>query len=211
MPLIKSPSKKALKKNIETEMSANPSKEDRAQNLAVAFSVQRKNQRKKMAEGGKVSPTPTPDKAWSQKDKDDFSEGMNHGSPLFQKMKSAVGLAEGGEVCSHCSGSGKMIQQAEEAVEPPHAEPREGHEEKHNRSILDDVMSKHKMMAREVDEDEVEGPATDISHNIDAVDESIYDDSQLSEQPEDSNEHDVELDSDKHDSVSKIMRKMKKG
>ena len=53
MPLIKSGSKKALKKNIATEMEAHPG--NPKQSLAIAFSVQRKNKRKKMAEGGGVS------------------------------------------------------------------------------------------------------------------------------------------------------------
>ena len=54
MPLVQSPSKKAFQKNVKTEMEANPDKKDRAQNLAIAYSIQRKN-RKKMAEGGVVS------------------------------------------------------------------------------------------------------------------------------------------------------------
>ncbi len=53
MPLIKSSSKKAFKKNVETEMDANPSPEDRKQNLAIAFATQRKA-KKKMARGGIV-------------------------------------------------------------------------------------------------------------------------------------------------------------
>jgi len=54
MPLIKSSSKQAFKKNVETEMKANPGK--RAQNLAIAYSVMRKNKGKKkmMAEGGEA-------------------------------------------------------------------------------------------------------------------------------------------------------------
>jgi hypothetical protein len=52
MPLIQSPSKKAFQKNVKTEMEANPSKKDRAQNLAIAYGVQRKNRK---AKGGVVS------------------------------------------------------------------------------------------------------------------------------------------------------------
>lgn len=51
MPLIQSKSKKALKENIETEMNENPNKK---QAIAIAFNVQRKNKRKKMADGGMV-------------------------------------------------------------------------------------------------------------------------------------------------------------
>lgn len=46
---MRSPSKKALQSNIETEMNANPSPKDRKQNLAIAYSVQRQN---KKANGG---------------------------------------------------------------------------------------------------------------------------------------------------------------
>jgi hypothetical protein len=53
MPLIQSKSKKAFEKNVKTEMDANPGKENRAQNLAIAYSIKRKNS-KKMAHGGKV-------------------------------------------------------------------------------------------------------------------------------------------------------------
>lgn len=52
MPLIKSPSKKAFKKNVETEMHAHPDK--RAQDLAIAYSIKRKSARKKKASGGTV-------------------------------------------------------------------------------------------------------------------------------------------------------------
>lgn len=50
MPLLKSPSKKAFKKNIETEMHAG---KPQKQSLAIAYDIKRKNERK-MAKGGKV-------------------------------------------------------------------------------------------------------------------------------------------------------------
>ncbi len=53
MPLIKSGSKKAFQKNVKAEMEAHPGADHRAQNLAIAYSIKRKN-RKKMADGGKV-------------------------------------------------------------------------------------------------------------------------------------------------------------
>lgn len=55
MPLVKSASKKALKENIETEMEEHPGKENRAQNLAIAYNMKRQA-RKKMADGGSVAP-----------------------------------------------------------------------------------------------------------------------------------------------------------
>jgi len=51
MPLIKSKSKKAVSKNIETEMDAGKPKD---QSIAIALNVQRKAKAKKMASGGMV-------------------------------------------------------------------------------------------------------------------------------------------------------------
>lgn len=45
--------------------------------------------------------------------------------------------------------------------------------------------------------------------NFDAAKKELYDDSQLSDQPEDSNEHGDDIDSDKHDMISQIRRKLK--
>jgi hypothetical protein len=60
MPLIKSKSKKAFEKNVATEMRANPGPENRAQNLAIAYSVKRKAaHKKKMAKGGNVDEGPS--------------------------------------------------------------------------------------------------------------------------------------------------------
>jgi hypothetical protein len=52
MPLMKKASKKAFQHNVKAEMEAHPDK--RKQDLAIAYSVQRKA-KKKMAEGGAVS------------------------------------------------------------------------------------------------------------------------------------------------------------
>lgn len=51
MPLIQSKSKKAFSNNVEKEMDAG---KPQKQSLAIAYSVKRKNQRKKMASGGKI-------------------------------------------------------------------------------------------------------------------------------------------------------------
>jgi hypothetical protein len=52
MPLIHRKSEKAFKKNIETEMEAHPGPENRARDLAIAYSVKRKA---KKASGGTVN------------------------------------------------------------------------------------------------------------------------------------------------------------
>lgn len=57
MPLIKKSSKKALEKNIKTEMDANPGKEHKSQDLAIAYSTQRMAKKKGMAHGGMAKPS----------------------------------------------------------------------------------------------------------------------------------------------------------
>lgn len=52
MPLMKSPSKKAFSKNVKMEMDSGKPQD---QSLAIAYSVKRKNAKKKMANGGPVS------------------------------------------------------------------------------------------------------------------------------------------------------------
>lgn len=71
MPLIKSGSKKALKKNIEVEMEANP--ENKKQDLAIAFDIQRRNKRKKMFNGGEAAPA------------DAVSKGASMSGPEFDE------------------------------------------------------------------------------------------------------------------------------
>jgi hypothetical protein len=232
MPLIKSGSKKALMKNIKTEMEAHPGKENRAQNLAIAYSVQRKNKKKHMAEGGKVEHDA--DKPWSHEDKKDFAQGASEMSPLAQKIKNAVmgtpspapqmkahggemheedmHEEHGGEVCSHCAGTGKMSHMSHH--ERMEHEP--DHEMPHDKSMVERIMQKRKHMAEggqvDLEEHAVEGPGERDKQNLEASKKEMYDDSQLEAQPMDSNEHGDDLeDEDEHgqDHISKIMRKMK--
>lgn len=49
MPLMRSPSKKAFSKNVETEMDAG---KPQGQSLAIAYDIKRKNSKKKFAKGG---------------------------------------------------------------------------------------------------------------------------------------------------------------
>lgn len=56
MPLIKSPSKKAFKENMESEMDSGKPKD---QSLAIAYDVKRRNKRKKMAYGGSADEGPS--------------------------------------------------------------------------------------------------------------------------------------------------------
>lgn len=59
----------------------------------------------------------------------------------------------------------------------------------------------------DMDANNLEGPGTDISRNIEAKDEMAYDDDQLSDQPLESIGDDIEADT--HDRVEMIRRKLK--
>lgn len=361
MPLIKSGSKRALKKNIETEMNARPDNRDQA--LAIAYDVQRRNKRKKMAAGGiakdqepvnpRVNPklrseyegdnnpgtpkrksddmrpskeqymgqrmadggevedekelhldmepivmTTEPSK---QKDSDDeadskekkyadggmisnqkenynkglndFSKGFNKGpdspSEMWSNIKEGLGfgkekdderqMAYGGPAVRNDRNPGTPSRKpddrrlnpdgymsndwaggADSERKPDNMRPLEDeymaddmegyadggevegypeNDDPNNSSVVEKILAKRRMMAAggevndeqaDVQENGEEGPATDISYNVDAKDHDIYDDEQLSEQPEDSNEHTVDLeDEDSHDRIAQIMKKLK--
>ncbi len=96
MPLIQSSSKKALKSNIETEMEAHPSKKHRAQDLAIAYSTQRRNMhKKKMAMGGEMPPKADMEKEshYDAPEKDFEIDDLADSILARRKM-----MAEGGEV-----------------------------------------------------------------------------------------------------------------
>lgn len=194
MPLIKSASKKALKENIKTEMDANPGKKDRAQNLAIAYNIQRKAKAKKMADGGMASPSPSPESSPSPSVDLDFADKMGKA----MGGKGAVNKAKGG-----------MIEKSDKA----HASEDT---DEHYESIADAILAKKrkaKMMAEggQVDLEEHSEEHSNLYDKLDEeiADEPIYDDTQISAQPEDSNEHGDDIESDKHDMVDRIRSKMR--
>lgn len=91
-------------------------------------------------------------------------------------------------------------------------------EDEHHASIAAAIMAKRdRMMMAEggevdLDENAMEQPNGYYARNEDAALKENYDD-QLSDldQPMDSNEHDVSIDSDEHDMISRIRSKMKRG
>lgn len=83
-------------------------------------------------------------------------------------------------------------------------------------SVVDSIMRKRKMMADggEVDLQDSNGDEhlnleDQLSYQA-ARKKTYYDNSQISKQPEDSNEHGDDIDSDEHDMISSIRRKMRK-
>lgn len=126
--------------------------------------------------------------------KEEYDELEPHRQgPKVHPMKM---MAEGGEI------------EQEEMLQP--------HEEEaidHAASIAAAIMSKRKMMADggEVDLDlnSMEQPNGYYEQNEDAALKENFDHMDGTGQPEDSNEHGHEIDSDKHDMVSMIRRRMK--
>lgn len=99
MPLIRGSSKKALKKNIETEMEAHPDKKE--QDLAIAYAVQRRNAHK-MAKGGMVDIDDMEDSREMDM-LDQSEEGEMDGVPksIVDAIRMKKRMAKGGMVESH--------------------------------------------------------------------------------------------------------------
>lgn len=115
MPLIKSDSNSARQKNIETEMRANPGKDSRAKNLAIAYSVQRRAKKKnKMSGGGKVDV-----------DQDNQSLMREDGVGSKQDAPSLSRYSDGGNISLEQSKSGAqssmkpLMRNAQMDNEPP--------------------------------------------------------------------------------------------
>lgn len=76
MPLMQSKSKKAFQSNLKTELKAGKPKD---QSLAISYNIQRKNAKKKMAQGGEITAKdesrPMPDQEFN----DSSDASMNRG------------------------------------------------------------------------------------------------------------------------------------
>lgn len=96
MPLMNSPSKKAMSKNIETEMKAG---KPQKQSIAIAYSIQKKNKRKKMADGGETQQNPKLEESKKQPTDSEKTRVEQFGDQLAvafgQKKKK---MADGGKV-----------------------------------------------------------------------------------------------------------------
>lgn len=155
---------------------------------------------KMMAEGGMIN------KAVSMKDAEEDNEqhpaGLESDNDQMKPsddeiMSDKMGgmYAEGGEV------DDMMQPHEEEAIE-------------HAASIAAAIMAKKKMMAEggqvDLNENSMEQPNAYYPRNEDEVLKENYDDDMKDmHQPEDSNEHGDEIESDKHDMISMIRRRMK--
>lgn len=187
MPLIKSPKKSAVSKNIKTEMeSGKPHK----QAIAIALSVQRAAKRKKHAEGGEV------DMALSEHAKEELRdlEKLEH---EHEAMLSPEDLEE------H-----EAAEEAEEEAAPMRM--KKG-------GMVDAIRRKQKMMAEggEVDLQDNENEQLNLEDQLSyqaARKKTYFDLDQLSDQPEDSNMHGDEAEKaegEPHSMIDAIRKKMK--
>ena len=187
MPLIKGKSKESFSKNVATEMdSGKPQK----QSLAIAYAVQRKA-KKKMFGGGRV------------KDEETTSAPKPAASPAWGSKEWAEKVKQGVE--------GKPVQKAHGGEIHPSDLMSD---EERSESIVDAIMRKRKMADGgmvDLEENSEEEVNQYYGLNSKAADEPQYDDSQLEDQPMDSNEHGDDIESDKHDMVSRIRAKLRKG
>lgn len=200
MPLIQGKSKKSFEKNVKAEMDAG---KPQKQSLAIAFSVQRKNKPKKMAYGGMARDTQEPAVPMKKADdmrlpKEDYMGDKAYGGPDPERKPDDKRLPEDEYMADHFAKGG--MADADE----------------HYSSIADAILAKKKHAKAYAD-----GGMVDLEHNSeeepnqyygmdeDAAKKEMYDDDQLMDQPEDSNEHGDEIDSDKHDMVDAIRKKIK--
>jgi hypothetical protein len=232
MPLIQGKSKKSLQKNIKTEMEAHPGKEHRAQDLAIAYSVQRKNMHKK-AKGGMISEEigkgPEQDRephmgsGYAKGGRVEMEIGKKpeedmepHMSPIRESYKSvpeseydADAFEDGDDVSMH---GVRMARggMAEDMIEDEHHEPM---------SVTEAIMRrKAARMARggEVEDGQVDlAEHSEESSNMEdrysyaANGKEQYDLDQVGEEPMDSNERGDDIDGDEHDMISKLRSKIK--
>lgn len=233
MPLIQSKSKKALKSNIKTEIDAHPDK--KKQDLAIAFSVQRQNKKKK-AKGGMVSSfTKDPD---MQKKESNLPEHAQRSKDSFAKEKMAPMYAKGGQIPNldmesnfkneeraHVARGGEMTEDSE--AENLQSKPAPSstadvhpadfmHEEERAQSIAHAILGKRKRMAEggmvDLEANSEESPNMADEYNFDANGKEQYDDSQLGLDPMDSNETGDEREDaseNKHDMISSIRKHLK--
>lgn len=201
MPLIKSKSKKAFEHNLKAEMEAGKPKD---QSLAIAYSIQSKNKRKKMADGGQVPEEKHPMPEHEEMESKEMESKEEEKSPRISM--DSLSDEEMAMIMEH------RAHEASESPEEERAEHEEDELEEDHPSVAHAIMAKRKKMA--------DGGMVDLNKNSEedlnnedqmsfrAGLKEQYDLDQLDPQPLDSNEHGDSIDSDEHDMVSAIRKKM---
>lgn len=200
MPLIKGKSKKAFESNLKAEMHAGKPQD---QALAIAYNVQRQAKKKKMAAGGEVGKGPMPGF-----EKRYYEKAGSEGS--MAKMMSKGGMIPEGSEDDMSPGMSPI----RESYMSPEEQVFMANHFASGGSVADAIRMKKKMysdggMVDIQENGEEEGSSPYDRQNMEAVKKELYDDDQISEQPEDSNEHGDDIEEDKHDMVGAIRKKIK--
>lgn len=216
MPLMQGKSKKAFESNIETEMDAG---KPQKQSLAIAYSVKRKNARKKLALGGAVDSTPKThveptcgktDAAHMHTD-ECWTDGPTPQAPKADNKRPA----ESEYMANHFALGGAVDSSPKTSISTHEGKLEE--EEDMSPAEMADYharMSEHYQMLADGGEVDLEAnseesPNMEDQMSFKANGKEQYDLRQISKQPEDSNEHGDEIDSDDHDRLSEMRKKIK--
>ncbi len=207
MPLIKSKSKKAFSENVKKEMeSGKPQK----QSLAIAYATKRAAGKKKMAKGGMVP-------AGSKHDGNPGTPSAKPDDKKIPDSESMSDYATRGSAPARKPDDRRLPEEQYMANHFAHG----GDVDKHL-SIAENILRKRKMMAEggEVSDDVSDLDQTPLvdqddhydQQNGEAAEKPLYDDSQLSPQPWDSNQHgDSEEEESENtlDMIGKIRKKLR--
>lgn len=237
MPLMQGKSKKAFGENIKTEMEAG---KPQKQSLAIAFSVQRKNKRKKMAKGGEVSASnemrPMPDNKYN--DSDETMRNRNQhalneadwtGAPQDRQAAHDVS-SPGNSKDARMAGSRPDAGPSRSAMENPkditannekranaYAQGGMADADDHYDSIADAILAKKrkaKMMAEggevDLEANSEESPNEEDQMSFEANGKEQYDLDQLDSQPMDSNEMGHDLPDEDEHDMVSAIRKKMK-
>lgn len=188
---MKSKSKKAFGKNVESEMESGKSQ---PQSLAIAYSVQKQAKKKKYSKGGMVYDGHLDEQK-------PHSTNVKDGTPSDRYMSEAtpprITHQDGMPYDGHMDEEDPVSYADGGMVESP-------------TTIAEAIRRKqHIKTEGQVD---LEANSEESPNYYDPLDAYVanrpqYDDSQISPQPMDSNEHGDDIESDVHDMISKIRAK----
>lgn len=226
MPLIKGKSDKAFKQNIKTEMRTGKPQD---QALAIAYNTQRKSSPKKMSQGGHVHTSECMNEggmckyAYGGQAEADGNPGLPKAKPDNRRPDESQYMAS-----TFVAGEQEVAPRKPDNKRPPEDEYMADHfadggevesldSDDHYESIADAILAKKRKSMEKPDSGSVDldenahedGRSPYDEDNLYATKKELYDDDQMSPEPRDSNEYGDDIDSDEHDMVSQIRKKMK--
>lgn len=162
---------------------------------------------------------------------ENIEKEMDEGKPKKQSIAIALSVQRNAKAKKMAQG-GMIPSGSQDTKEPPMPSPKpddrrlppkeymsgkmDSPEDQQIMSMVESILMKRRgrMMAEggmvDIEENGEESGSTPFdTMNSDAAKKELYDDSQLSPQPEDSNQHGDDIESDAHDMISKIRAKIR--